>query len=94
MNEKPKFVTYRGVVMIEDWPEKIEAAQKQTHVRIGSVSHERLRYGFEDYPSQRHVCGDCGVHKGEYHVQGCDVEQCPVCGEQAFDCDCNAILLQ
>jgi len=33
------FVVYRGIQMIEGWPEQIEAAQKVTHYLIGG---ERL----------------------------------------------------
>ena len=34
-------------------------------------------------------CGDCGVATGGVHHPGCAVEQCPVCGEQLFCCDCE-----
>ena len=33
-------------------------------------------------------CGDCGVVAGGKHHFGCDLEQCPRCGEQLIGCDC------
>ena len=34
-------------------------------------------------------CGDCGVLRGEFHVSGCDIEQCPVCRGQKLGCGCD-----
>ncbi|HZQ06541.1 MAG TPA: hypothetical protein VFD70_08170 [Anaerolineae bacterium] len=36
----------------------------------------------------RAVCGDCGVREGELHILGCDMEDCPFCGQQLITCDC------
>jgi hypothetical protein len=33
-------------------------------------------------------CHDCGAKPGELHQLGCDVERCPLCGDQAIGCDC------
>lgn len=34
-------------------------------------------------------CYDCGVQPGELHKRGCDIEQCPDCGNQFISCDCE-----
>ncbi len=39
--------------------------------------------------SDSDVCPDCGAGPGEYHEDGCDVEQCPYCGGQLISCDCD-----
>lgn len=33
-------------------------------------------------------CPDCDVGKGEQHIGGCDVEECPFCHGQIISCDC------
>ncbi len=35
------------------------------------------------------VCPDCGAGRGEFHEDGCDIEQCPYCGGQLISCDCD-----
>jgi ferredoxin len=36
---------------------------------------------------ERKHCGDCGCIEGELHEIGCDMERCPVCGNQLISCD-------
>lgn len=37
---------------------------------------------------ERIRCHDCGVEPGEFHLPGCDTEQCPKCGRQIITCSC------
>lgn len=71
--------------------EKIKAAQSKPTVIIGGIERQRIRYGDEvdDWGADQGPCGDCGVVKGQLHVPGCDIECCPVCGQQAISCDCE-----
>lgn len=43
-----------------------------------------------DYSSYEEFqyCGDCLAKQGEYHLDNCDWEVCPVCGRQLISCDC------
>ena len=91
MNQK--FVEYHGRMVIEGWPEKIQAAQQQKTCTIGGVKHLRIPYGEEPNqpPEEQYAssCGDCAVQKGQLHVPNCDTERCPVCGGQFIFCACR-----
>jgi hypothetical protein len=86
-----KKVMYRGVSMIEGWPQRIEDAQSILTCEVGGKSVPRIRYGDEedDWGANTRPCHDCGAIKGELHVEGCDVERCAGCGGQRFNCDCE-----
>jgi hypothetical protein len=47
---------------------------------------EEKRFGYiSDFPEK---CPDCGALKGEKHIHGCDIEECPICGNQLIGCSC------
>ena len=77
----------------EDSRERIDAAQEIATSTIGGTVYGRIRYGHEgdDAADGERDCRDCGVHKGQFHVPACCVEQCPCCYGQAITCDCFTI---
>jgi hypothetical protein len=87
---QPKRIVYRGVPMIEGWPEKIIAAQQILSLRFEGRDVPRIRYGKEhsDWNAATVPCHDCAILIGELHVPNCDVEECPICGGQLISCEC------
>lgn len=87
-----KSIMYRGISMIESWPQKIKEAQAIVTYKLGGKDLPRVRYGDEQdnwASAEKQPCGDCGVIKGEFHVQECcDIEECPACGTQLLTCEC------
>lgn len=58
---------------------------------IEKFSITRLKYGQGDevkyITKESHpTCHDCNVEWGGYHHFGCDMENCPICGEQLIGC--------
>jgi TIR domain-containing protein len=78
-------VDFRGEQVASFWPKKLEDAQRKTTYL---VEVPRIRRGEEKHKWPGEMCHDCSALPGEYHVPGCDVEECPVCGSQALGCRC------
>jgi hypothetical protein len=75
------------------WQKRIDGAQE---VKYFQYRLARIRYGSEtsdfrdrDRLAAENTCGDCDVRKGQFHVIGCDQEQCPACKGQFISCDCS-----
>ena len=91
MVEKPR-VMYRGLSMIEGWPERMREAQLEGTCWPNGVEMARVPYGKEssDWGASERPCHDCRVMEGEFHVPGCDVEECPSCHQQLLSvCECE-----
>ena len=80
------------------WREEIDHAQEVTDYDIGGRDYPRIRYGEEQRGGGSwHIrndgsvqpCHDCSVQVGQFHVPGCDIEECPKCGGQSISCNCD-----
>jgi len=91
MHMSDRIIEYRGALMLESWPDEIKAAQKQTSYTINGQSRHRVPYCSETGTTWERPlnCRDCKVQVGELHVPGCLIEECPVCEDQAWGCDCE-----
>jgi len=82
-------VVYNGTEMAAGWPARIEAAQQLREYLIGGTPYERIPYGREEGGPSPEPCHDCGVLRGQYHVElVCGMEECPRCHGQVIGCDC------
>lgn len=61
--------------------EENEILAENGHLEIANLSYSK--YDF---------CPDCLAKKGEYHLDGCDCEICPICFGSAICCDCEVNL--
>ena len=82
-------VEFQGVMMPESWQAQIENAQKMPTVSMSNENLKRIPFGQEQRTFSSLNCGDCGVLASQFHVPGCDAEQCPKCGDQLISCDCQ-----
>lgn len=52
-------------------------------------SEEKVeRYKVKESETIKGKCPGCGQEVGKYHLVNCDVERCPICGEQLYSCYC------
>lgn len=80
---------YNGIEVHKSTPLEIIKYQKYDGLLFKNKLYNRIRYGDENNPRNSDACNDCGCLKGQFHTEGCDVEQCPICGEQFLGCSCS-----
>lgn len=78
-----------------------EDSQKIKTEKLHGKRYRRIKYGDEKWDYEREKddptweeivqtpCHDCSAIQGQYHCEGCDVEQCPRCGNQFLGCSCK-----
>jgi hypothetical protein len=90
---KSEVVTYNNVEVNKKYPKEMMQAQSTPVYFFNGEVFPRIRFGDENYGSisihETGRCHDCNVTLGQYHVFGCDWEQCPKCYGQAIGCGCS-----
>ena len=66
-----------------------EASSAPVTYWINGREFDRVAYGNEAEDWRANSCPDCNVAKGEIHLLGCDIEECPSCGGQSITCECE-----
>lgn len=77
--------------------EEFDSSQKQKTTKLTGKRYRRITYGKERYEDNGEIvyidsstpCHDCGTIAGQYHTDGCDMEECPRCHGQYLGCECK-----
>jgi hypothetical protein len=85
------FKDNEGEYFLERWK------ANKTFVEIISGKHSGVRfscikYGNEPLFRDREklpICHDCNAKPGQFHKPDCDMEICPICGDQLMTCGCD-----
>lgn len=88
-----KFFIYNSEEVHHLFPKDFIEAKYINEYLIKGELYTRVKYGEEQYQDEiRHTketCAECMVKLGEFHVPGCDWEECPKCSGQAICCECS-----
>jgi len=97
MDER-KYITFRGMKVLEEWPRLIEVSQHSEYRDMPGV--KRIPYGEEhlhdseyDFEDSKDPCSGCAVIRGEYHVPACGWELCGRCKDYAKICECEEVIV-
>jgi hypothetical protein len=87
---KPVEIEYNGVVMLKSWMDSIVAAQEIVTVELRVGERPRIRFADKKAYAGGSIrsCPDCAVVAQQFHVPGCDSEECPNCQGQLISCGC------
>jgi hypothetical protein len=79
-------IIFNGMEMDARMPKIIADAQRDPQYRIAGKIYDRIPWGRETHLPElpQRACPDCGTAVGQLHLRACDIEQCPVCGQQAI----------
>lgn len=90
---RSELLIYNAEEVHKNFPKDFLESKYIEEYEIIGIGYPRIRYGNEKYGELKltfqNKCSECLVKIGEFHVPGCDVEQCPKCYGQAISCDCN-----
>lgn len=88
--DRDSIVEYNGVLMSADWPQEIEDAQELRGYRMHGEPFDRVLHSVSDpIGKQDELCQECGVKIGQFHVPGCQQEDCPRCAGKLVQCSCE-----
>jgi hypothetical protein len=90
---RSEFFIYNSEEVYKKFPKELLESKYIEEYDIAGETYSRVRYGAEKYEDNirhsRETCGDCMVKLGDFHVPGCDWEQCPKCLGQSIGCGCD-----
>lgn len=73
-----------------DWQKDIDASQSMTELELKGSIFQRIPHGSESSHATEVFgnCDECNVLPGQFHVLGCEQEECPNCQGFLMECDC------
>ena len=90
------FATYNYFQFFDDFSN----SQNEKTTKLHGKRYARIKYGSEKRPDEEgseeewnkiteQPCHDCAAIRGQFHCEGCDVEECPRCLGQYLGCSCK-----